>query len=57
MLDVNSAAVFAVERPVPLNDFEQVRIINAINAIFFFAFKNPVNDSKILDMVQFTNLD
>lgn len=57
MLDVNSAAVFAVERPIPLNDFEQVRIINAINANFFFAFKNPVNNSKILDMLQFTNLD
>lgn len=39
MLDVNSAAVFAVERPVPLNDFEQVRIINAINANFFLHLK------------------
>lgn len=56
MLDVKSAAGFAVERPITLNDFEGIRTINAINA-YFFAFKNPVNDSKILDMVQFTNLD
>lgn len=56
MLDVKSAAVFAVKKPIPLNDFEGARIINAINALFL-AFKNPVNDSKILDTVQFTNLD
>lgn len=34
MLDVKSAAVFAVERQIPLKDFEGVRIINAINVIF-----------------------
>lgn len=42
MLDVKSAGDFAVERPIPLNDLEGVRIINAINPVFFFHLKIQV---------------
>lgn len=56
MLYVRSVAVFAVERPNSLNYFEGVRIINTIN-VFVCLFLNPVNDSKIFDVVQFISLD
>lgn len=43
MIVVESAGDFAVERPIPLNGLEGVRIINAINQGCFFHLKIQVN--------------